>query len=60
MDIEKSFDSFDHDFLVTAFYKFRFGSNFISWTKLLLSSQQSCVINGGNTTSYFNLEKGAG
>ena len=60
MDIEKSFDSFDHDFLVTVLNKFSFGSNFISWTKLLLSSQQSCVINGGNTTSYFNLEKGAG
>ena len=27
--------------------------------KLLLNSQQSCVINGGNTTPYFNLEKGA-
>ena len=39
--------------------KFGFGSNFISWIKLLLNSQQSCVINGGNTTPYFNLEKGA-
>ena len=27
---------------------------------LLLNRQQSCVINGGNTTPYFNLEKGAG
>ena len=27
--------------------------------KLLLNSQQSCVINGGKTTPYFNLEKGA-
>ena len=26
---------------------------------MLLNSQQSCVINGGNTTSYFNLGKGA-
>ena len=25
----------------------------------MLNSQQSCVINGGNTTPYFNLEKGA-
>ena len=37
MDIEKVFDSLDHD------------SN----------SQQSCVINGGNATLYFNLERGA-
>ena len=25
---------------------------------MLLNSQQSCVINGGNTIPYFNLEKG--
>ena len=59
MDIEKAFDSLDHDFLVNVLNKFGFGSNFISWIKLLLNSQQSCVINGGNNTSYFNLEKGA-
>ena len=59
MDIEKAFDSLDHDFLVNVLNKFGFGSNFISWIKLLLNSQQSCVINGGNTTPYFNLEKGA-
>ena len=59
MDIEKAFDSLDHDFLVNALNKFGFGSNFVSWIKLLLNSQQSCVINGGNTTPYFNLEKGA-
>ena len=57
MDIEKAFDSSDHDFLVKVLNKFGFGSNFINWIKLLLNSHQSCVINGGNTTSYFNLEK---
>ena len=59
MDIEKAFDSLDHGFLVTLLNKFGFGNNFISWIKLLLNSQQSCVINEGNTTPYFNLENGA-
>ena len=59
MDLEKAFNSLDHDFLVNVLNRFGFGSNFISWIKLLLNSQQSCVINGGNTTPYFNLEKGA-
>ena len=59
MDIEKAFDSLDHDFLVAVLNKFGFGSNFISWIELLLNSQQSCVINGGNTTPYFNLEESA-
>ena len=59
MDIEKAFDSLDHDFLLFALKKFGFGENFIYWIKVLLNKQQSCVINGNFTTRYFNLEKGA-
>ena len=58
MDIKKAFDSLDHDFLVTVLNKFGFGSNFISWIKLPLNSQQSYVVNGGNTIPHFNLDKG--
>ena len=58
IDIEKSFHSSEHDFLVNVLNKFGVRTNFVSWVKLLLTSQQSCVINGGNTTPYFNLEKG--
>ena len=50
MDTEKGFDSLDHDVLVTVLKKFCFGSNFISWIKLLLNSEQSSVINGSNST----------
>ena len=40
--------------------KIGFGRNFIHWIKaLLLNNQQSCIINGGFTTRYFNLEKDA-
>ena len=59
MDIEKAFDSLDHDFLLFVLKKFGFGENFIHWINVLLNKQQSCVINGGFTTRYFNLEKGA-
>ena len=59
MDIEKVFDSLDHDFLLFALKRFGFGENLIHWIKVLLNKQQSCVINGGFTTRYFNLEKGA-
>ena len=30
----------------------------LSWINLLLNSKQSCLINEGNATPYFNLEKG--
>ena len=31
MDIEKAFDSLDHNFLISALEKCGFGKNFISW-----------------------------
>ena len=58
VDIEKTFDSVNHLFLVSAFEKYGFKNNFIRWTKLLLKNQESCIINGGQTTSYFKLERG--
>ena len=39
--------------------KFGFGNNFVNWSETLISKQESCVINGGNTTQYFHLERGA-
>ena len=59
MDIEKVFDILDHNFLLSILKIFGFGENFIHWLKVLLNNQQSCIINGGFTTRYFNLEKGA-
>ena len=59
MDIEKAFDTLDHNFLLTVLEKIGFGKNFISWIKIILANQESCVINGGSTTKYFKLEKSA-
>ena len=43
MDIEKAFDSLDHDFLSSILRKFGFGKNFITWIEVLLKDQLSCV-----------------
>ena len=59
MDIEKAFDSLDHDFLILTLEKYGFGKNFILWVKVLLRDQASCVINGGTTTKYFPLGRRA-
>ena len=59
IDTKKTFDSLDHSFLLTTLENFGFGTNFIDWIKILLNEQESCVINGGVTTQYFKLEKGA-
>ena len=45
VDIEKGFDSLSHSFLLACLDKFGFGHDFIGWVKLLLESQESCIIN---------------
>ena len=55
MDIEKAFDSLDHNFLISTLENYGFGKNFILWVKILLRDQKSWVINGGTTTKYLSL-----
>ena len=59
VDFKKAFDSSIHSFLQDSLKKFGFGHNFIRRVKILLESQESCIINAGITTSCFNLENGA-
>ena len=56
VDIEKAFDSVNHLFLVSALEKYGFKNNFIKSIKFLLKNQESCIINGGQTTNYFKLK----
>ena len=42
MDIEKTFHSLDHSFLISALEKRGFGKNFVSWVKVLL--QKSVIM----------------
>ena len=58
-DIEKAFDSSDHNFLILTLEKYGFGKDFILWVKILLRDQEPCVINGSATTKYFSLGRGA-
>ena len=59
IDIEKTFDSLDHTFLISTLEKFGFGKTFIDCTKIFLNEKEPCVINGEITKKYFKLEKGA-
>ena len=58
-DLEKAFDSIDHTFLMSCLKKFGFGPKFLQWVTVLLNKNESCVTNGGTTTKYFNLDRGA-
>ena len=50
MDLEKAFNSLDHDFLLCTLKKFDLSDSFISWIEILINNLQSCVINGGFAT----------
>ena len=59
MDVKKAVDSLDHKFLISVLKKFGLGQNFISLVEIILKNQGSFVINGGTTTKYFKLNRGA-
>ena len=54
MDIEKAFDSLDHDFPGSALRIFGFDKNFITWIESLLKDQLSCAIKGGQLPNILN------
>ena len=58
IDIEKSFDSVNHNFLLKVLENFGFSQDFLKWIDTLLQNQESCLINGGKTTRYFSLKRG--
>ena len=49
----------DHSFLMETLKAFGFGENFMKWISIILKNQESCVMNGGISTGYFNLLRGA-
>ena len=57
-DIEKAFDSVDHNFLFATLKRYGFGTDVVNFIKTLLFDAQSYVINNGYTTDYFKLERG--
>ena len=49
----------NHNFIIESCLKFGIPEEVIAWIEILLKNQESCVINSGTTTKYFNLERGA-
>ena len=56
VDIEKAFDSVNHNFLLKVLDNYGFSHDFLRWIGILLQNQESCIINGGKTTHYFPLK----
>ena len=58
IDIQKAFNSVNHEFSILALKRYGFDKMFIEWVKTLLNNQESCIIKGGFTTKNFKLHKG--
>ena len=54
INIKKTFDSLDHNFIMVALEKFGFKPNFVTRIKFFINRQVSYVINRGLTTKIFN------
>ena len=53
IDIQKVFDFVNHSFLLVVLKAFDFGKDLLHWIEMLITNQNSCVLNGGTTTKYF-------
>ena len=58
VDIEKTFDSTNHSFLLCVLKKFECGTEFINLIKALMKNSESRIINDGKATTYFKLKRG--
>ena len=58
-DIEKAFDSLSYSFLLACLKKYGYGNDLVKCIEMLFECREPCIINGGNTTKYFKLQKGA-
>ena len=58
VNIEKTFHSLNHNFLLKVLENYGHSQDFLKWISILLQNQESRVINGGKTTRFFPLKKG--
>lgn len=58
IDFEKAVDSVKWEFLLYCLKSFNFGRNLIHWVQTFYQKIQSCVVNNGLTSEYFNLGRG--
>ena len=58
LDIEKAFDTVEHNFLFEVLNRFNLGDNFIRWVKTFYNSRKSYVINNGFMSNSIDMSRG--
>ena len=57
-DFEKAFDSIEWPYLTKLLNTYNFGASFSKWFSILYTDVESCVINSGNFSRFFELGRG--
>ena len=58
IDFEKAFDSLEWPFIFDTLRFFGFGSSIINWVKTFYSRNESCILNNGWSSSFFQPQRG--
>ena len=59
IDFEKAFDSIEWPFIWEALKSYGFPDTYINFIKTVYSNIETCVINGGKTSTFFKVTRGA-
>jgi len=57
-DFEKAFDSLNNEFIFDCFKIWNFGEDILKLIKLIYNENSSTVLNNGNRSKLFNINKG--
>ena len=58
IDFEKAFDSLEWSFIHDTLRSYGFGVSLINWVKTLYSHTESCILNNGWASNFFEIQRG--
>ncbi|KAL9959711.1 hypothetical protein ACROYT_G033060 [Oculina patagonica] len=58
IDFEKAFDSLEWSFIYDTLRTFGFGASLTNWVKTLYNNTESCVLNNGWASDFFEIQRG--
>ena len=58
LDFEKAFDTIEWSFIRKTFQHFGFGSSMLKWLNLFYCRPESCVLNNGWASEFFEIQRG--
>ena len=58
LDFEKAFDTLEWPFIRKTFQYFGFGPSLLNWLKVFYCNSESCILNNGWASNFFELNRG--